>query len=68
MKCPLMIMGCFNKGGTWSPESEKCIKEECAWWDNADEQCVAKTIAFEISTSRNALQTMGQTLSLRGRK
>ncbi len=41
MKCPLMKIA---RGAGGAMESE-CMKLDCAWYDNAKEQCCIKTLA-----------------------
>lgn len=49
MKCPLQRFTVRYKPGETKVEFTDCIKEKCAWWDNAG-QCCAVYLLGEVFT------------------
>ena len=57
MRCPLILVG-----RTWGEEEkgkegDRCLKEECAWWDEKIQMCAVRSFtarirAIEMTTER----------------
>lgn len=39
MKCPLMFAGDTSTGLEYGEAQCNCLKEECAWWSEDEDQC-----------------------------
>ncbi len=58
MKCPLLRVDDRERSSYPLPIAPDCLKEECAWWDEADERCIVQTIPFELNRIGSALQVI----------
>ena len=48
MKCPLFMATATHLSGHIDLLHIECPKEECAWWDNVGNSCVALSIYQEL--------------------
>lgn len=39
MKCPLLMQAAMYMSPAEADMMADCLKEECAWWDEAEQQC-----------------------------
>ncbi len=55
MKCPLTFKTAraFPRGIV--ANAAECLRDKCAWWDDANRSCVALTIGQELRIIENAL-------------
>jgi len=60
MKCPLLNIGRKPYNLSGEPIGIDCLKEECAWWDHADEHCIVQTLPFELNRLGSTLQAIEQ--------
>ena len=51
MRCPLIMVNRTWGGEEQGLEGDRCIKEECAWWDNNSDRCAI----LELSRLGNAI-------------
>jgi len=49
MLCPLLNPKKYKTHTGETREEGLCIKEECAWWDPANECCAVRTIVSVLS-------------------
>ncbi|MBA7580035.1 hypothetical protein ES708_21921 [subsurface metagenome] len=49
MKCPLFYMMNYTQAGELGYKVGDCLKEECAWWNEKDEECSVKLAASFIA-------------------
>ncbi|MBA7677098.1 hypothetical protein ES703_85346 [subsurface metagenome] len=49
MKCPLIRAEGYFDNKEWQVITTDCLKEECAWWDPANNCCAVRTIVSVLS-------------------
>jgi len=48
MKCPLIKKVVFQELPTINLVEGDCLREECAWWDDRFQQCLAVTATEQL--------------------
>lgn len=67
MKCPILPKTQYHDGKEEQVILADCLKEECAWWEEAQGECSIKTIARGLEYISTDITQVLEKLS-RGKK